>query len=118
MLKHKQTLDRQMSSDEEHHGDAAANVDGQAAPETALALRQTSVEEAKAHVAFALHLVSSALHGGEGPILAPVLIRFLPFLIRVQVVVHSGRLMFQNCICFAGAKPLQTQKRQDLPQRW
>ena len=45
----------------------------------------SSLEEAKAQVGFAVQLVNRALRGGEGPVLAPVLIRLLPSLIRIQV---------------------------------
>lgn len=61
-------------------------VDSQDDPSSAPASSTDSkLEEAKARVGFAVQLVNRALRGGEGPVLALVLIRLLPSLIRIQV---------------------------------
>lgn len=62
------------------------DVDSQEASPSAPASSSSSLDKAKARVGFAVQLVNRALRGGEGPVLAPILIRLLPSLIRIQVL--------------------------------
>ncbi len=95
------------------------DIDGQADPEAAPASWQRSVEEAKAHVGFAVQLVIRALRGGEGPILASALIRLLPSLIRIQAGLQSGPLMIDlPQQVDAGAKLKQRIHWPHLLQKW
>ena len=70
------------SGDQPTSMEAHSQDDPSSAPASSTA---SKLEEAKARVGFAVQLVNRALRGGEGPVLALVLIHLLPSLIRIQV---------------------------------
>ena len=109
ITRHNQTHDAQALSDgsgDQTEG-AAGQANGSMTPPTPMDLdhqefttsdsasSSNSLEKAKARVGFAVQLVNRALRGGEGPVLAAILIRLLPSLIRIQVLSSALAVVFR-----------------------